>query len=222
MKFTFFERCLGCLLRNDCGPRFRPRGPRALGPHPRLPSGCVPLLRRQGGPVVARGGPGPGVPPRRMESSEADSEVRCRGALELLRRARVNGAPWDRHTCAAAAEGGHLELLQWLRTQSRCPWDVWTCADAASFGRLEVLQWARAQEPPCPWDLFTCAYAALGGHLELLRWARPKPALPVGRFHLHQCRREWPPGAPAMGTRPESALPVGRGHLRQRRQLWPS
>ena len=29
--------------------------------------------------------------------------------------ARVNGCPWSEWTCAWAAEGGHLEVLQWLR-----------------------------------------------------------------------------------------------------------
>ena len=44
--------------------------------------------------------------------------------------------------CAAAAAGGHLALLQWLR-QNGCSWDEGTCSCAASGGHLAVLQWAR-------------------------------------------------------------------------------
>ena len=94
-------------------------------------------------------------------------------------------------TCANAAKGGHLEILQWAR-ENDCPWDSSTCSYAASGGHLEdaevgarerlpvgrgdvlgtrrraatsrTLKWAR--ENDCPWDEGTCAYAARGGHLE--------------------------------------------------------
>ncbi len=48
-----------------------------------------------------------------------------------------------------AAGGGHLEVLQWARSQG-CPWDEWVCAYAAEGGHLEVLKWARSHG--CPWD----------------------------------------------------------------------
>ena len=56
----------------------------------------------------------------------------------MLQYLRANGCPWNAHTCAAAAEGGHLEVLQWLRANG-CPWDECTCAEAAGRGHLEVL-----------------------------------------------------------------------------------
>ena len=31
----------------------------------------------------------------------------------MLQWARENGCPWDEMTCAGAAKGGHLEVLQW-------------------------------------------------------------------------------------------------------------
>ncbi len=43
--------------------------------------------------------------------------------------------------------GGHLEVLQWARSQG-CPWNEDTCAHAAQKGYLEVLQWARMQGGP--------------------------------------------------------------------------
>ena len=31
----------------------------------------------------------------------------------------ISGRPWDALTCAYAAQGGHLEVLRWLRAQGR-------------------------------------------------------------------------------------------------------
>ena len=77
------------------------------------------------------------------------------GQLEELKALRADNFPWNRpSTCATAAR----------------PWDASTCACAALGGHLEVLQWAR--ENDCRWDEKTCACAALGGHLEVLKWAR--------------------------------------------------
>ena len=67
--------------------------------------------------------------------------------VERLRWARANGCPWNKVTCAAAAEGGHLEVLKWAR-ENGCPWDVRTCRYAAGVGHLEVLKWAR--DNGCP------------------------------------------------------------------------
>jgi hypothetical protein len=77
--------------------------------------------------------------------------------------------------CAAAAEGGHLAVLQWLRANDEwdghsCEWDEQTCVGAAQGGHLAVLQWARANG--CEWDADTCSSAAQGGHLATLQWAR--------------------------------------------------
>ena len=37
------------------------------------------------------------------------------GQLEELKALRADGSPWDGSTCFAAARGGHLDVLQWLR-----------------------------------------------------------------------------------------------------------
>ena len=47
----------------------------------------------------------------------------------------------SKRTCSSAAEGGHLEVLKWLRSQG-CPWDESACAYAAEGGHLDVLEWA--------------------------------------------------------------------------------
>ena len=63
--------------------------------------------------------------------------------------------------------GGHLEVLKWASAKAFCPWDRDTCAYAAQNGHLEVLQWARANG--CPWDRQKCLGAAHDGHLEVLK-----------------------------------------------------
>jgi hypothetical protein len=62
--------------------------------------------------------------------------------------ARVHCA-WDECTCAHAAYGGHLEVLQRARANG-CEWNASTCANAARGGHLETLQWARTNGCPEP------------------------------------------------------------------------
>ena len=54
-----------------------------------------------------------------------------------------------KNTCLSASGNGHLEILQWLRSQDPpCPWTEVFCLIAAQNGHLEILQWIRAQDPP--------------------------------------------------------------------------
>ena len=72
-------------------------------------------------------------------------------------------------TCAFAAEGGHLDVMQWA-LEHNCELDENTCAFAALSGHMEVMQWAR--EHGAPWnEEYVRACAAEGGHQEkLARW----------------------------------------------------
>jgi len=113
-------------------------------------------------------------PNSRNELSTAKESVTCAfaaegGHLEVMQWARAHGCEWDEWTCAYAAGGGHLAALRWAQEHG-CEWDERTCAYAAEGGHLEVLQWAREQD--CPWGVLTCAYAAAAGHLAVLQWAR--------------------------------------------------
>ena len=76
--------------------------------------------------------------------------------------------------CNAAARGGQLKVLQWLRSDAggKCPCNETTCAAAAKNGQLEVLDWLR--QKGCPWGVEPCAckLAAQNGHLEILKRAR--------------------------------------------------
>jgi hypothetical protein len=111
--------------------------------------------------------------------SEHDMEVLQRlraqdaaksGDLDVLKQFAQEPCPWDGFTCNAAAGGGHLHVLEWLRAQDPpCPWTEATCMWAAKSGNLEVLQWLRAQDPPCPWGACT---AAVSNDLAVLQWMR--------------------------------------------------
>ena len=50
--------------------------------------------------------------------------------------------PWDNETCRAAAEGGHLAVLQWARRQG-CPWDRERCMFAV-MRHAHVCAWIGA------------------------------------------------------------------------------
>lgn len=115
------------------------------------------------------------------------------GHLDILVWARLQGCPWDQHTCAGAAEGGQLDVFKWLREQvthvlkwpswddlrliisafplvrQGCPWSEDTCRAAAEGGQLHVLQWAI--DNGCPVDSSTAVGAAVRGHLDVLQWA---------------------------------------------------
>jgi hypothetical protein len=91
--------------------------------------------------------------------------------MDLLRWlvSRNPPCPRDARACAVAAYGGHMTILQWLRSND-FPWDEGTPAGAASSGSLEMLQWLRSEG--CPWDERTCTAATgvqasgLGGRRE--------------------------------------------------------
>ena len=109
---------------------------------------------------------------RRGKACEAAARGGCLEALKFL-RGLDPPCPWYGGTCEQAALGGHLDVLKFARGQdSPCPWNRRTCFNAAQGGHLDVLQFLRSQDPPCPWDEHTCFYAAREGHLDVLKWLR--------------------------------------------------
>ena len=50
--------------------------------------------------------------------------------------------------CSIAADGGHIEVIAWLRAQG-CSWDKFTFFTAIRGGHLDLLQWLREQGCPC-------------------------------------------------------------------------
>ncbi len=93
-----------------------------------------------------------------------------RGCLEVLKHAHKQTFHLypDVPICNAAARYGHLEVLQWARSQDY-RWDGSTCAAAAKGGHLDVLKWL--VENGCPWDKRTFDEGSRHGRTTLVRWA---------------------------------------------------
>ncbi len=62
------------------------------------------------------------------------------GNLKELMQARNNDEEWNHHTYAAAAAGGHLDIIQYLRKKG-CSWDIETTRASANGGHLDTLKW---------------------------------------------------------------------------------
>ncbi|KAJ1443967.1 hypothetical protein B484DRAFT_389169 [Ochromonadaceae sp. CCMP2298] len=94
------------------------------------------------------------------------------GQLNVLRwmRGQRSPCPWEGgFTSIQAASGGHIEL-QWLQNQTPAyARGPVTLLAAAECGQLETVQWLRAQQPPCEWDVSVCRGAAQFGQIVLKR-----------------------------------------------------
>merc|ERR1711934_735087 len=71
------------------------------------------------------------------------------GHLPLLQKLNKPLQTFSTEITGAAARGGQLETLKWLRSKG-CPWDEDACAGAAESGHLEMVKWLRSEG--CPWD----------------------------------------------------------------------
>lgn len=67
-----------------------------------------------------------------------------------------------------AAEGGHLDVLQWLR-QRHCPWNDMVTYSAAVRGHLDLLRWAI--DHGCPYQTDDLERVAVRSGNEELRQA---------------------------------------------------
>lgn len=88
--------------------------------------------------------------------------------LKFARRKDCAGDPMEDAVDAAAA-GGQIAALQFLREEGCAINRAVTCANAALHGRLETLKWLRANN--ARWDKRTVAWARKRGHLEVETWA---------------------------------------------------
>ena len=105
--------------------------------------------------------------------TRVESDVILPGSVELAKWALAEGCPREKdgdNMAYAAAEHGHLELVQWLCGEGGFAMDKYVMEVAARSGNLELVQWLRGEG--CPWDLEACHDAVDYGHEEVLRWAR--------------------------------------------------
>ena len=120
-----------------------------------------------------------------VQEAVAILAARSPGGLDVLRR---SGATLSQELAAAAAEGGQVETLQWLRGRG-CPFDESVCATAAEHGRIEALEWLRSQDPPVPFNRWTTHAAALKGRVDTLEWLASK-GCPYDSWMLRGAARE--------------------------------
>jgi len=68
------------------------------------------------------------------------------GQLESLKWiVRTRRVYWKNipNACSSAAEGGHLDVLTWLKRDQKCPWDECTWFSAESAGHVHILEFLR-------------------------------------------------------------------------------
>lgn len=108
-----------------------------------------------------------------LEEEEAAARI-CggnRSSISGSRRSRVFTAT----ACDAAAEGGHLVCLRYLRSRG-ARWSARTCDLAAREGRLACLAYLLAHG--CPHDGITLDWAAIRGRADSLRMLAPPQQQP--------------------------------------------
>ena len=78
----------------------------------------------------------------------------------------------------AAASGGQLHILQFLRSRpTPAFWDTLVSCEAVDH--LDCLKWLLTQDPPCPFDECIIETAVCSGALDVLRWLRTLPQIPL-------------------------------------------
>jgi hypothetical protein len=109
---------------------------------------------------------------RMMGRPPEDLVVDCagNGYLNVAKWLMKNGRSWDTNAYKAAAENGHIGIIKWAWSKTCLPLGETVCAAAARGGHFDILKELR--EECCYWDEETCNEAARGGHLEILKWAK--------------------------------------------------
>jgi hypothetical protein len=90
------------------------------------------------------------------------------GDLVQLQWLRDHGAPLTTSSSYEAAEGGSVQVFEFLQQQQGVAFDSLTMQKAAKHGQLQICQWLRAAG--CPWDAEVCTAAAECYQVETLRW----------------------------------------------------
>ena len=101
------------------------------------------------------------------------------GHLHILLDLQASGVMFNCTASLAAAQGGQLEVLRWLRAIG-CPWDVGKIyAAAVERGHVGIVALIRANQYSSsiplrvdPWNPTLTAHAAEHGKLAVLQWLR--------------------------------------------------
>jgi hypothetical protein len=85
------------------------------------------------------------------------------GSVEVMQFLHEQGVPFDESAMVSAAAGGHLPVCKFLGSL-QCPCNEMCCNAAAHWGHVQVLQWLCRQGCPCkPGDL--ARWAGTGGSI---------------------------------------------------------
>ena len=149
---------------------------------------------------------------RALAGGEAfTAELAKHGYAGVLRWAtQKEGCPVSVETCASIAlEKGYLEVIKWARDNN---WksDAKSTATVAQGGYLELLQYLKAVNTP--WDGRVVYLAVLNGHDEVARWAFANgcPALWEYDFWKEACQKELATGIRTGFALKTSGLPPDR------------
>ena len=138
-------------------------------------------------------------------SENAVAAAAAGGHTELVRTLVLDWqCPADWRACAAAAESGCLDTLRCARVGLRLHWDELCCASAAGGGHLALLQWCRHEG--CPWDGWTPAAAAAGGHVRVLEWLHAQHDKPIAGAGQVTANAAWRTGHRRRGLTPAPHL----------------
>ncbi|CAL6320086.1 unnamed protein product [Bathycoccus prasinos] len=99
------------------------------------------------------------------------------GNLEMVKYCVVNEFPMHEDVCAYAADGGHLEILKYLREEVKVPWGASTAAGAAKGGHLHILEYL-VERKYDEYGVYACEWAAENGHLDCLKYLRETAKAP--------------------------------------------
>ena len=94
-----------------------------------------------------------------------------------------HGPPSFHSAAEAAARGGHLEVLKWLKERNMPLWPDAVMAQAAGRGHLEVAKWLKEEGGSSIWNQPTL-HAVQGGHLKVLKWLQE-----IDKLHLNPSER---------------------------------
>jgi hypothetical protein len=93
------------------------------------------------------------------------------GHLAALLHLRSTGCSWDvNHIACYAANGGSIEVVEWLRQHGDVRIDANTLAWAAGAGQTAMCEHLRSIG--CDWGVYACSHAAECDRLDTLRWLR--------------------------------------------------
>jgi len=103
------------------------------------------------------------------EKGDISPSVALSGNLRILQwLIQRKKYPMNEDTCTAAAEGGHLHVLQYLHNHG-CFLDQGTCEAAAKNGHLDILEWLHENHKIFVPSL-CFVMAASKGNLDVLQW----------------------------------------------------